>query len=347
MEAHVGAFMMPASAASPYTNDPALAPFLAPEFSPIAYLNSSLPPLLISSSSTPFKPAGKALNLPDLAAHTQSHLTQLSAQNSRLSAILTTLTDDILRSGSRLAYEVEVLRGEALSLSESLSTTAAPDLAKFLRPKPAQVLGQVGSDITTTATSGTLEVPSAENLPFANEGLGQADPDTPPSIPSLRTLHHVRAQLQSVILTFNAALLFPFPPSLLSSPLLGISAPSANSPSIEAAGQASLAAFRDEISSLLAMGGPEGVVAAEERVEELRKLAGVWKGTAEEKARLKFVDSLSKVVQDKRKEEENKGTFGIQGQNEENGGNVPRKTATKSGGSAGFLRRLRDEMYLD
>ena len=109
------------------------------------------------------------------------------------------------------------------------------------------------------------------------------------------------------------------------------------------------------------MGGAEGILAAEERVEALRELVGVWKGTAEEKARGKFVEGLGKIVGERRKEEERKGVdvgrkkqgvmgrsgsgFEVQAEADHNGGG--KATSSGSGSGPGFLRRLRDEIYLE
>ena len=116
---------------SHHVNDPLLQPFLNPTFSATEYLNNVLPPLHVSAPSQTTKPL-QSLSLSELTAQTQSHITQLSAQTSRLSETLTQLTDDILRSGSRLAYEVEVLRGEALSLQDALNETLQHDIKQLL-----------------------------------------------------------------------------------------------------------------------------------------------------------------------------------------------------------------------
>lgn len=66
---------------------------------------------------------------------------------------------------------------------------------------------------------------------------------------------------------------------------------------------------------------------------------GVWKGTAEEKARGRVVDGLAKVVADRRREVEAKGGLVGKGKGE----------VEKSAGESkkGFLGRLREEMYLE
>ena len=64
-----------------------------------------------------------------------------------------------------------------------------------------------------------------------------------------------------------------------------------------------LKSLRDEISKLLADDNPiRGIEKAAERVAELKELTTVWKGTAEEKGRAKFIDSLAKTVEDAHRE---------------------------------------------
>jgi hypothetical protein len=73
------------------------------------------------------------------------------------------LTDEILRSGGRLAYEVEVLRGETIGLSETLTefccylgllptrlrSLARPLLVRFRARLPARAPGRQQAQITT------------------------------------------------------------------------------------------------------------------------------------------------------------------------------------------------------
>jgi len=73
--------------------------------------------------------------------------------------------------------------------------------------------------------------------------------------------------------------------------------------STEEKGQQVSKKLRDEIADLLIGGDPvDGIEAAAKRVEELKDLAAVWKGTAEEKARARFVESLAKLVEDRHRE---------------------------------------------
>ncbi|KAL2255026.1 hypothetical protein VTK26DRAFT_4324 [Humicola hyalothermophila] len=178
---------------------------------------------------------------------------------------------------------------------------------------------------TTTAATTTTDPAAATAAPEAPE----AAPNEPPYITQLRTLTLVRSRLDSVIKTFGEAMEFVFPPSevSVSSSFLSVSAPDdtdgngrgGETPhSIEEKGQRVLQALRDEIAGLLsgrdgAGGGGgggdgeevdpiRGVEAAARRVEQLKELAVVWKGTAEERGRNKFIESLAKMVEDRHRE---------------------------------------------
>lgn len=315
---------------SAHTSDPFLQEFLNPAFDPADYLNQTLPPLQGSSSSLrSSSTAGKgAAPLAQLSSEAQELLTQLSAHTTRLATTLTQLTDDILRSGSRLAYEVELLRGETLGLAETL--TEGPlrgDLERFV---PAGIEHTAAS--TRRASFGSLAPPT----PFPEKDKDSPPPATPAAagvvekkaaeaaeaaenepayISHLRTLTLVRSRLDSVIKTFGDAMDFVFPPSevSVSSGFLSVSAPdfpdmhtaSKEQISTEEKGQKTLRKLRDEISGLLAKGSPDpvkGVEDATRRVEELKELVTVWKGTAEEKARQRFVENLARMVEDRHRE---------------------------------------------
>jgi hypothetical protein len=99
---------------------------------------------------------------------------------------------------------------------------------------------------------------------------------------------------------------FVFPPSELSvsSSFLSVSAPDPGpeSHSTEEKGQQVLQKLRDEISQLL-NNNPDpikGIEEAARRIEELKELKElnlVWKGTAEERGRTKFIESLARMVE--------------------------------------------------
>ncbi|KAH8594770.1 hypothetical protein B0O99DRAFT_652621 [Bisporella sp. PMI_857] len=284
---------------SAHVTDPALQPFLNPLYDPSEYLNSTLPSLqgsIVTSSNG-------TLPLAELSIQTQTLLSQLSAHTTRLTTTLTQLTDEILRSGSRLAYEVEVLRGETLGLSEALAEGLQDDVTKFvpagleqdLEKRPSKVgehAARKGSTVTLPKTPTQVETPSIVD---------------PPYITQLRTLTLVRSRLDTVIKTFGDAMAWTFPPSEVSvtSSFLSVSAPEPGSDmhSIEEKGQQVSQKLRDEIADLLIGGDPiDGIENAAKRVEELKDLATVWKGTAEERARIKFVESLAKLVEDRHRE---------------------------------------------
>lgn len=273
---------------STHVSDAALAPFLQPTFDPAAYLNATLPSLSLSGRAA----KGTAASLADLSSQTQDLLSQLNAQTTRLSAILTQLTDDILRSGGRLAYEVEVLRGETTGLTDALSDGLKDDVAKFV-PGGLRVEAEPSADTSSTEDS-PEETPQNQQAP-------PADPIADPAISSLHTLTTVRTRLETVIHLFGEAMHWTLPPSALSPPssLLTISAPD---PAAEQRGKDFASALRSEIADLIAGDLEEGPAKAEARIQALRELAGVWRGTAEEKARTRFVEGLVGLVEERTRE---------------------------------------------
>ena len=281
-------------AKSAHTADPALQPFLASTFDPANFLNSTLPPL--RATTTSFK---DAIPLGDLSTQTQTLLSQLNAQTTRLTSTLTQLTDEILRSGSRLAYEVEVLRGETLGLSEALTEGLQEDISRFVPGGLEQELAKRPGERRRSSVA----VPK---IPIAGDSTinGVADP---PYITQLRTLTLVKTRLDMVIKTFGDAMEWTFPPSevSVSSSFLSVSAPEpgTDQATTEEKGQRVSKKLREEIAELLIGDDPvDAIEAAAKRVEELKELAGVWKGTAEEKSRTKFVESLAKMVEDRHRE---------------------------------------------
>lgn len=296
-QAHVAAIVPK----SHHLSDPALQPFLAPSFDAANFLNATLPPLKATTSSQ--ISSSQDGSLAELSAETQTLLSQLSAHSTRLTNTLTQLTDEILRSGSRLAYEVEVLRGETIGLSDALSEGLREDIDKFMPGRLEQNLTRRHSTPGAgRRRSSTLTAPRP-----TNEALNPRKVD-PEYIVKLRTLTAVRTRLDTVIKTFGDAMSWTFPPSEVSvtSAFVSVSAPEPGSEahSIEEKGQQVSKKLRDEIADLLVGSADplDCIEAAAKRVEELKELAIVWKGTAEEKARIRFVESLAKLVEDRHRD---------------------------------------------
>jgi hypothetical protein len=189
---------MPVKPLSPHVEDSALQPFLKDNFSPVEYLNAVLPPLSISVNSQASKQRN-ASSLAEVAAHTQATATQLSASTARLSETLTSMTDDIIRAGSRLAYEVEVLRADAVALSETLNEGLAEDIKLFapqgLEPtRPEAAVAKAGEASSNQAAEGEHR---PERVPLSDE---------PPDLARLRMLSTVRERLDSVVQVFDQAM---------------------------------------------------------------------------------------------------------------------------------------------
>lgn len=305
---------------SQHTSDEFLQDFLNPSFDPIAYINASLPPLAPKSPVPTSNP--NAVPLAELATQSQTLLTQLDAHTSRLSDTLTQITDDILRSGSRMSYEVEMMRGEALSLEELLFEKLAEEIKLFVpgglkkdgEAKEESEKKQIEDEKQrerkdSVAESGKeSEAKAASKAEAAAGGEAGAVGQEPDSIKQLRTLTLVRERLDSVIKTFGDAMEFTFPPSevSVSSGFLSVSAPEPGSElqSSEDKGQQILKKLRDEISTLLNNKSDpvSGIEKAAGRIEQLKELTTVWTGTAEEKGRTKFIESLAKMVEDRHRE---------------------------------------------
>ncbi|UKZ56369.1 hypothetical protein TrVGV298_010205 [Trichoderma virens] len=294
---------------SQHTSDEFLQDFLSPSFDPVSYINASLPPL---AQKLPIPSNHNAVPLAELATQAQTLLSQLDAHTTRLSDTLTQITDDILRSGSRMSYEVEMLRGEALSLEELLFEKLADQISMFV-PGGLQKEGEVKDDeekpkekkkpvedVGEESEAKAVAKPEAQAA-----GAGGSEPE---SIKQLRTLTLVRERLDSVIKIFGDAMEFTFPPSevSVSSGFLSVSAPEPGSDlqSSEEKGQQILKKLRDEISTLLnnKQDPVSGIEKAAERIEQLKELTTVWTGTAEERGRTKFIESLAKMVEDRHRE---------------------------------------------
>jgi uncharacterized phage infection (PIP) family protein YhgE len=328
--------------------DSSIQPFLEPDFDPADYLNQVLPSLATSSTGAR---GIKTAPLQDVTAPLQTLLGQLNAQTSRLSTTLTQLTDEIIRSGSRLAYEVEVLRGETLGLTDALEN----DLKKDIEVFASQSTEEDGEE-------GTVEAEDAgSSEPTAAEEAKKSLNTEPEYLERLRTLTTIRERLDAVIKTFGSAMQWPIAPSELSlaSSFISVSAPDSNDDtrSQEEKGKAFADSLRQEVNDLLAA-GPEGPEAANARVAELRELAEVWHGTAEEKARTKQVDALQKLVDDKRKSSEKSNidsgrtsaALPVRGHDLRYGSTEPARLQPDTGSGYGFLqnlRNLKNDMYME
>lgn len=112
---------------------------------------------------------------------------------------------------------------------------------------------------------------------------------------------------------------------------------------LETRAQAALAALRREVLEMLERGDGEAAAA---RVRELRDVCGVWKGTGEERARGRWVDGLEAVVEDGGEGRGKAG--GSRPRLEDREGSAVRGGESgASGAGPGFLRRLRDEIYME
>ena len=98
-------------------------------------------------------------------------------------------------------------------------------------------------------------------------------------------------------------------------------------------------------------GRGNGTERARERISELRNVCEIWKGTGEERGRGRWVDGLEDMVDgEARKREEGRKKNGVSG----SGQGARRETSavrsgdvTSGGGGPGFLRRLREEIYME
>ena len=329
--------------------------FSDPNFDPAEFLNESLPPLTVASLQPNASRAPGSVPLTDLSAQVQSLLSQINAQNVRLSSTLSQLSDEILRSGGRLAYEVEVLRGETIGLSETLTDVLSEDIAKFVPGATTQssavaaTLRKAALDQESTAgLTSTREEGEEENM---EEKGTMSEPDY---ITNLRTLNQVRSRLEDVVQTFGDAMEWPLPPSEISfsSSFISVSGPDigVEGGDQEDKGQEIMKKIRTEISELLESdgGGRAGLDAANRRVEALRTLSTVWKGSAEEKARQRFVDSLARIVDERRRNLDHQRALPDQNQRTRS---RPERRGSDNGGPGGGLfrnlQRLKEEIYLE
>ncbi|KAF2766250.1 hypothetical protein EJ03DRAFT_183728 [Teratosphaeria nubilosa] len=327
---------------SQHVADGSLQPFLQQDFDPADYLNTSLPTLSASTSTRNVQT--RAVPLPELSSQLQSLLAQLNAQTTRLSSTLNQLTDEIVRSGSRLAYEVEVLHGETTGLTDSLENGLKKDIERFV-PQGGQKEDSKGSEVDSIETT-TISVAGK-----------QAEPEY---LAQLRTLTEVRSRLDSVMKVFGDAMAWPLAPSELAgvtSSLISVSAPESDAESRdrEEKGKEYIEKLRSDITEVVGAGSDQANVdAALSRIEELRALAEVWKGTAEEKARLKLIESLQKPVEERQRALERAGQpIRKPGTSPSRGadmryGNMDTRGISEGGyGFLQNLRNLKNDLYVE
>ncbi|KAL2855297.1 hypothetical protein BJY01DRAFT_204403 [Aspergillus pseudoustus] len=336
------------SAQQQTSKNPPAPEYTNPSFDPVDYLNDVLPPLSLPSQSQPQFQPSRGINLTDLSTRVQTVLSQTNAQNIRHSTTLTTLTDEILRSGNRLAYEVEVLRGETISLSDLLTEGLAAEIARFtVTPGPSP---ERKSEAKPGHEDANEEASTGTGTAETKEEKGTTRIEEPAYISNLRTLNQVRARLEDVVQTFGDAMEWPLPPSetSLASSFISVSAPEPgpDAHSREEKGQEVARKFRAQILELLDL---EGVEAATLRVEALRTLALVWKGTAEERARTRFVEGLAKIVEERQRVIEAAAAPAQQASSTSGParGHQRQESEGPGGGIFRNLQRLREEIYLE
>ncbi|KAK6410438.1 hypothetical protein LTR81_015333 [Elasticomyces elasticus] len=151
---------------------------------------------------------------------------------------------------------------------------------------------------------------------------------------------------------------WPLAPSefSLASSLISVSAPEseADSRDREAKGKQYVESLRMEINEVIGSGNDQAYLAAgAARIDELRSLAEVWKGTAEEKPRMKVVESLQKPIEDRQRALERAGQVRKPAASPARGadlryGDSSTRPSTESGyGFLQNLRNLKNEMYLE
>ena len=312
-----------------------------PQFDPVHVLNDTLPGLNLSSQTQTLK-ANRSTQIQSAAAESLALLSSLNTINIRASSELTSLTDEIIRSGNRLAYEVEVLRGDVNGFEELLTDSLRDDIGQFVKSE-------------TTSREAPLDQ-DTDGDGIVTTAAANYEPDF---MTRLRLLGKVKARLESVITIFGEAMKWPIPPSEVSgASLISVSAPELGIQSTEEDDKAheALKQLQAEIIGLLGPepGGYKGLEAAVEQVEEYRQLAMLWRGTGEEKARVKFVESLSKLVEDRRRTLDARETArnvrsDSSARSSSAMGRNP-KGANEGGAAAGLFRnlqRLKDDLYLD
>ena len=306
--------------------DSHLAPLNHPQFDAVEYLNDTLPSLTLSTQNQPSK-ASRSSQIQTASSDTQTLVSKLNTHNIRSSSELTTLTDEILRSGNRLAYEVEILRGDINSFYEVLTDTLKEDISQFVH---------------------------AEATVEANDGEQTRSRDDPAFITQLRMLGQVKARLEAVVAIFGEAMKWSVPPSDLSmaNSLISVSAPELGVQNTEEDEKAreSARAIRSEIQELLDSdgGGYTSLENATRRVEQYRDLATIWKGTIEENPRMRFVKSLVRQLDEHKKQLDAKAQRNRTSSSQRSSSAQGRPVrADPGGGLFRNLARLKDDLYLD
>lgn len=325
--------------------DPVIQPFLQPDFDPVTFLNNTLPALSTArtTSTTPVAAYNNATSLTEIISQAQALLSKLSCQTTRLSNSLTQITDEIVRSGGRLAYEVELLRGEAIGLSEALEVGLKDDFEIFVSRS-----GQSADDNTYHQEQVDTKDILAE-VPIA----ASVSKDQPQFLSKLHTLAVVREKLDSVIKLFDAAMKWPIAPvdgNTMSASLISVTAPATNEETraLEAKAKEYLDSIRLELNGLISQGA-EGEMLAVQQVQHLGAVAEIWNGTAEEKARSKIVNELQKLVDDQRKSTVRSGDTPMsRPAMDYRYGSADHKAPGEGGyGFLSNLRNLKNEVYLD
>ncbi|KAL8682087.1 MAG: hypothetical protein Q9186_001876 [Xanthomendoza sp. 1 TL-2023] len=369
---------------SHHLTDRLLLPFLTPTFSAPTYLNTALPPPPSPKPSSA-QPTLTSLtsqtqsHISTLSAQTTRLSTTLTALTDDILRCSSRLTYEI----EVLRIEATTLV-ETLSEHGNLNPAIRTFLPNGL-PQTLTTQNQNSSDDPNTQEPPSTTHPSQPQPPTSTPNPNNNNNNEPP-LRTLQTLLTTRSSLQKITQTFSLALTWPImPPSLLTPPtssFITITSPSTQSSTadLEAQGQAALARIKAEITDLLLVdvedrGGrdaageeeeEDGIRRAREKVAELRECVGVWKGTSEERARGKWVGELEGMVEDAErmrggsqqqqqqgqgqgKGSSNREVVGEMGEDKEKKGlgkgvvEPPVRTAS----GAGFLRRLRDEIYMD
>ncbi|KAJ5111637.1 hypothetical protein N7532_002172 [Penicillium argentinense] len=187
-------------------------------------------------------------------------------------------------------------------------------------------------------------------------GRRPADGSDHEYITNLRTLNQVRSRLEDVVLTFGDAMEWPLPPSeiFFSSSFISVSGVdfTAGGHDQEEKGQETMKKLRNQITQLLESdgGGRTGLDAATHRIETLRALATVWKGSAEEKARHRFVDTLERLLEERRRILDHQQKIADQNQRGPKSRSEQKRDSDSGGPGGGLFRnlqRLREEIYLE